>query len=420
MAGMTGPQLEPSRVIGELNRKIRRNCPAFRGEIPIAVGSSEGEYATPGKGQWTDGFWPGLLLLAYAREKDALLLGEYERFAEFLQERVENDPVRNEEQRYLPLDHDVGFIFHLTAVYHYMLSGSAGSRGVGLQAADELLSRYREGKAGCFIRAWDDWESDTPEFRREKKGKAIIDSLMNMPLLFWASEETGDRRYRTAAEAHIGQLATCIVREDGSTFHTFNFDPDTGAPVGGKTRQGYADASTWSRGQAWALYGFALAYRYTGEARFLQTSRRCAAYWMRSLLPGGDAPWDFGAPVIEGLPVDTSAMSIAACGMMELYRHQPEDQGLFDMVEGLAARLLQAHRAPPAAHAFLLHGSVGPAYSQGSREERERQYMYANNSLIYGDYFLYELLLRLEKGRGVILPWDFHQTGFRPEAVAAE
>ncbi|MGG1515434.1 glycoside hydrolase family 88 protein [Paenibacillus oryzisoli] len=393
-------------ALRDMDMKIYRNCLLYNGDIPFAVGSLDGTYTLSGKGQWTDGFWPGLQLLAYAGLQDDLLLGEYERYMPFLIERVNNDPTVNKDRGYLSLDHDVGFIFHLTAVYHYVLTGSQSSREIGLKAAESLLGRFQE--KGSYIRAWNNWESDTPEFRQEKKGKAIIDSLMNVPLLFWAAKETGESRYRKSAEAHIRQLATNIVREDGSTYHSYNFNPDTGNPVGGRSVQGYSHASTWSRGQAWAIYGFALAYRYTGNEEFLQASQRCLNYWKHSLLPEGDAPWDFAAPRNKWLPIDTSAMSIASCGILELYLHAPDDRELHELAERMISRLLEAHRAPafPAGNAFLLHGCVGPAYREGSKEEKDRNYFYANQSLIYGDYFLYEAIMRLQS-RNTLLPWDF-------------
>lgn len=231
---------------------------------------------------------------------------------------------------------------------------------------------------------------------------------MNMPLLFWASKETGESRYSLAAEAHIQQLARCIVRENGSTCHTYNFDPVSGIPIGPKSAQGYSHESTWSRGQAWAIYGFSLAYRYTGNTDFLRTARHCLAYWRHFLLPQGDAPWDFNAPRDEWLPVDSSAMSIATCGILELYLHSPEDKELLGLAELLAVRLLHAHMASSYhAQAFLLHGCVGPAYRKDSAEEKNRKYMFSNHSLIYGDYFLYESLLRLQQDNGIVLPWDF-------------
>lgn len=403
---VTDYEIERYDAMRDLNLKLYRNCLHYNGDIPTAVGSADGQHALSGKGQWTDGFWPGLLLLAYSGNQDDLLLREYERYMPFLEERVNNDSLVNKSRGYMDLDHDVGFIFHLTAVYHYLLTGSRSSRTVGLRSAEVLLGRYQ--KNGSYIRAWNDWETDTPQFRQEKKGKAIIDSLMNVPLLFWAAKETGQDCYRKAAEAHANQLARCIVRDDGSTYHTYNFNHETGSPLGGSTVQGYSHTSAWSRGQAWAIYGFALAYRYTGNKDFLLASQRCLQYWIQSTLPEGDAPWDFAAPRNQWLPVDTSAMSIASCGILELGLHDSVDGELQEVAERIISRLLQAHRPPtsPYVHAFLLHGSVGPAYKEGSQEEKDRKYIYSNQSLIYGDYFLYESILRLQPSN-ILLPWDF-------------
>ncbi|WP_167859256.1 glycoside hydrolase family 88 protein [Paenibacillus cymbidii] len=387
--------------------KIYRNCLAYGDDLPFAAGKADGSYATNGKGHWTDGFWPGLILLAYADTRDPALLASYERYVPFLEERAANDAERNRANGCLPLDHDVGFIFHFTAVYHWMLTGSEASKRTGLQAAQVLLDRFHE--RGEFLRAWNDWEGDSPDFREEKKGKAIVDSLMNVPLLFWAHRVTGEARYRDAAERHVRRLRGLIVRDDGSTHHTFNFNPETGEPIGGKSVQGYADESCWSRGHAWAIYGFALAGRYTGDRQTLLAARKCAAYWLGSLLPDGDAPWDFAAPRNERLPIDTSAMAVACCGLLELAARLPDDAAaLRQGAERLASRLTGAHAAPPfpRAGAFVLHGCSGPAYKKGSREEASGQYRNADQPLIFGDYYAYEALLRLQRG-SLMLPMGF-------------
>lgn len=145
------PDLDMDEVIQKLNLKVYRNCLLYNGGIPYAVGSQAGHYTLSGKEQWTDGFWPGLLLLAYSGQRDDLLLHEYEGYVPFLTERIENDPVRNKEYGYLELDHDVGFIFHLTAVYHYMLTGNQSSKAVGLMAAAVLLDRFQSNENSSYI-----------------------------------------------------------------------------------------------------------------------------------------------------------------------------------------------------------------------------------------------------------------------------
>lgn len=395
------------QALERMTEKLYRNALIYGTDLPSAVGTVDGLYTTAnGKGHWTDGFWPGLLLLGYAQKGDHALLTAYERYESFLAERIANDPRTNEKKNYIPLDHDVGFIFFLTSVFHSMLTGETRGIDVGLSAAETLSARFHEN--GDFIRAWDDWPWDTPEFRAEKKGKAIVDSLMNLPLLFWATDVSGNSRYRERAIRHAERLAETIVRPDGSTFHTFNFDPATGNPVAGCSAQGYADDSCWSRGHAWAIYGFSLCFRYTGLPAFADTARRCIAYWERSLLPNGDAPWDFETPREERLPIDTSAMAIAACGMLELASGVPDGEAYASLAKRMLDRLLTAHASlePSRANAFLLHGSVGPAYKRGSAEEAEGNYRNSDQSLIYGDYFVYEALLRACRP-DVRLPWHY-------------
>jgi unsaturated chondroitin disaccharide hydrolase len=385
--------------------KLYRNALLYQGLLPHPLGSVEGRYATLQPGHWTDGFWPATLLLGYSYGKDPILRDEFSRYMPMLAERVANDPEINQLKGYLALDHDVGFIFHLTSVYYDLLRKDEDSAAIGLKAAESLLARFNE--AGSFLKAWNDWEWDTPESRADKQGKMIIDSLMNVPLLFWAYRRTGKVEFQKVAVRHIETVQNYIVRSDGSTYHTFDFNPQTGEPIKGRTGQGYHDESCWSRGQAWAVYGFALAFRYTDREDFRDTAIRCMEYWYASLLPSGDAPWDFQAPRDAQLPIDTSSMSITACGMLELWKLTGE-QRFKDMAISVLERLEEVHLAPafPQSEALLLHGSVGPAYHRGSEEERTLTYRYADQSLIYGDYFYLEALLRLHHPEAV-LPWDF-------------
>ena len=143
------------------------------------------------------------------------------------------------------------------------------TRQLTLEAADHLLKRWRPAGGG-YIQAWGR-EGDPKE-----AGRIIIDCLLNLPLLFWAEQQTGDPKYREVAITQAEKTRRYIVRGDDSSYHTFFFDPSTGEPIGGATHQGYTNGSTWTRGQAWGVYGFALAYHYTGDRLFLETSKRMA------------------------------------------------------------------------------------------------------------------------------------------------
>jgi unsaturated chondroitin disaccharide hydrolase len=150
----------------------------------------------------------------------------------------------------------------------------------------------------------------------------IIDCNMNLPLLYWATEQTGDPRFADAAKAHVMQAATYLIREDASTFHTYYMDVVTGAPRYGNTQQGYADDSCWSRGQAWGIYGFLLSYIYTGDETMIALSKRLANYFLNRLPEDYVCHWDLALVGTDALR-DSSSAAIAVCGLLELVKHLP-------------------------------------------------------------------------------------------------
>ncbi len=205
--------------------------------------------------------------------------------------------------------HDMGFIFYPTVVRAYQKTGLKRYKTAALQAARMLLKRYN--KRGHFIRAWGKLSS------ARKAGWSIIDTMMNLDLLFWASEVSGDVRFGEAAYA---QAITCMkqhVRPDGSSFHVVIFDPRTGEVLKKQTHQGATDRSTWARGQAWGIYGFARAYLHTKDERFLNTACRMADFMLRHLPADGIPFWDLTAPVARGVR-DASAAAVLAAGLYQL------------------------------------------------------------------------------------------------------
>jgi unsaturated chondroitin disaccharide hydrolase len=286
-----------------------------------------------------------------------------------------------------------------------MLMGDEEAKSMAISAAYTLAGRFNE--KGKFIRAWDDWANDTPEFREEKKGKFIIDSMMNMPLLMWAGKETGDTRLIDIANQHSMTVRKYIVREDFSTYHTYNMNYTTGEPINGCTKQGYSDESCWSRGQAWAIYGFALMYSFTKNEEYLNASIKLAEYFIKKLTIFNLPYWDFEVEDLSFKPWDSSAACIAVCGMLEIeglvkdevlkkYFHE-WSRKILDSVNHYCSTILTED-----SEALLLHGCAGPVYYI---ENPSKVFGNSDVPLIFGDYFYVEALARVCLGDKFIRFW---------------
>ena len=277
--------------------------------------------------------------------------------------------------RYEGLHHDVGFMWMHTAVADYRLTGNPESRKRALHAANLLAGRFNP--TGEFIRAWN----------LDKTGWMIIDCMMNLSLLFWAEKETGDIRYRDIACRHADTALRCLLRPDGSCNHIAVFDPKTGELLEQPAGQGYASGSSWSRGQAWAVYGFALAFRHTGEVRYLEAAKRAAHYFIANVvLTDGIALVDFRAPE-EPVQWDTTASACAACGLLELAELVPEfEKPLYQkhgaqILKSLEARYCNWNEAEDG---ILQFGTAAYHRTEDTHVP-----------IIYGDYFFVEGMLRL-------------------------
>ena len=209
------------------------------------------------------------------------------------------------------MHHDLGFMFQPTAALDWRLTGSPRSRRTALHAANLLAGRFNP--AGNFIRAWNDPLQDNPDNR----GWAIIDSMMNLSLLYWAYEETGDPRFYNIAAMHADTVRKYFIREDGSSCHIVEFDPYTGAFVQSFGGQGYAVGSSWSRGQGWAVYGFTISYIHTKNDVYLRTAQKVADYVLANLREDGLVPSDFRQPAEPWLE-DSCGACVIAGGLLEL------------------------------------------------------------------------------------------------------
>ncbi len=324
---------------------------------------------------WTTSFWPGMLWLAHELSGDRAYLRAAEAHVPSFRERVEHG---------IDLDtHDLGFLYTLACVVPWRALGDEAARRAALSAADHLRTRVLE-PAG-IIQAWGDMNDPN------QRGRTIIDSLMNTPLLFWASQTTGDRSYADVARRHTEQLRDNILRADDTTFHTFYWDPETGQPLRGETEQGSSDDSCWARGQAWGIYGFALNHRYTGDSSLLVAAQRCADYFLAHLPSDQVAYWDleFGDGSAEER--DSSAAAIAVCGLIELAEQVPVGERA-DRYRTAARRILDAlidgysTAALPESNALILHGVYDKPKGVGVDE-----------GTLWGDYFYLEALTRITR-----------------------
>jgi unsaturated chondroitin disaccharide hydrolase len=349
--------------------RIQGHHRAFGDQFPV-VGEGT-RYHLSENNHWLAGFWTGLLWLAYAATRDEDLRVHAESLLPTFRKRL---------QQRVHITHDLGFLFTLSARAQWQLTGDESARDLALRAARELVQRYRP--AGRYIQAWGNVGDP------EEGGRAIIDTMMNLPLLFWASRETADAAYHRGAEDHAGTSLRYLLRPDGASYHTFFFDQATGEPIGPRTHQGYADDSLWARGQAWAIHGFAVAADWCGEETLLDAARRAARRFMAELPPDGVPAWDLRLPADGPHYRDSSAGAIAAGGLLRLARLVAGAER--DEFHQLALALLDAliancFETRPEAQGLLRDGTYHAHKGWG-----------IETYFICGDYFFLETLLALD------------------------
>ncbi|MGX7059832.1 glycoside hydrolase family 88 protein [Vagococcus humatus] len=316
---------------------------------------------------WTNGFWGGQLWQLYNSSKNE----KYKKAAEKNEELLDKALMLFED-----LHHDVGFMWQLTSVANYKQTGNEVSRTRGLHAATLLAGRYNP--KGKFLRCWNE----------EKTGWVIIDSLMNVPLLYWATEETGDPRFKEIAEEHVNTVLTYMVRPDGSCSHIAVFDPKTGEYIKELAGQGYAADSAWTRGQSWGIYGLALSYKYTKNTDYLVAAKKVANYFIANISQSGYIPLvDFRAPKDDERH-DTSAGLCAACGLLELSSHLEENDAI--LYQNIAKKIVD-NTINKFADFELDHDGIIGGGTVAFHRDVENEV-----PIIYTDYFFIEALLRLQ------------------------
>ena len=331
---------------------------------------------------WTSGFWGGLNWLLYNKTKKEDYL-KTAKSSEVMLDVALKD--------FDGLHHDVGFMWHILTGASHTLTGDKDSRVRSLYAATTLLSRYVLNDAHGFIVAWNG---------ANVRNDSIIDCLMNLPLLYWASKQTGDDRFTRIAREHLEMTLTDHIRPDGSVVHRSRHDRETGEVVETFGGQGYAVGSSWSRGQAWAIYGMTLAYIHLGDERYLDAAKRVANYFIANCCDDWLPRVDFRAPA-EPVYYDSTAGAIAACGFIEMAKLLPENEG--GMYMNAAIKLLRAMdekfaNYDPANDHLLDFGTVRYPVEGLSLEKAG-----VHISIIYGDYFYTEAILKLLGSD--FLPW---------------
>lgn len=377
----TLPRITPAEVSAALDRaaeQVRRNLPAYTYTCQNHS-SVDNVYPPCANDQWTCGFWPGEVWLSYERTGDPVFQYAGRILAESFLKRIE-DKVEVDH-------HDMGFLYTPACVAAWKLCGDERAKRAAVLAADQLLTRFQA--KGEFLQAWG------PMGARENY-RYIIDCLLNLPLLYWASDVTGEGRYRDIALRHTNTCLKYSVRPDGSTYHTYFLDPETGEGDHGATCQGYKDDSSWARGQAWAVYGMAISYRYTKDPRCIETFRRVTRYFLERLPDDLIPYWDLIFSDGSGEPRDSSSASIVACGLLEMAPYLPEEEA--EECRAVAERMMKsladhyAVRPGGDSNGLVLHGTYSKKspYNTCTPEG-------VDECVSWGDYFYMEALTRLSK-----------------------
>lgn len=376
-------------------KQIISNLSEFTTSFPKAY--SEGNFyrATENR-DWTTGFWTGEVWLAYEctkefkNEIETLGMGSASELSNKLKTSAEvqiDSFLKRIDEKIEVEHHDMGFLYSPSCVAGYKLVGSEKGKEAAIKAADQLLTRYQE--VGGFLQAWG--PMNQPENYR-----LIIDCLLNLPLLYWASDETGNKKYREIAEKHIHTAVSNVIREDYSTWHTFFFDMKTGAPDHGATCQGYRDGSAWARGQAWGVYGLAMAYRYTKKEEYIPLFEKVTEYFLEHLPKDLIPYWDLEFSDGDDQPRDSSSASIAACGMLEMSQYLEPEKAEYYI--GIARKLMYslyenyAVKDTSISNGLVLHST----YSNKS-PHNTCNHCGVDECNIWGDYFYMEGLTRLSK-----------------------
>jgi unsaturated chondroitin disaccharide hydrolase len=368
-------QFDAAKVLNSCVEKTKDNLASLpaNDSLPRNILKGQTEWNMVGIHDWCSGFWPGLLWYAYEASGDQEILNSAKKYTELL-EGVLDVPVDN---------HDLGFMLYCSYGNGYRLTKDSAYHHFLLTAADSLATLYNP-KVGTIL-SWPvmvkkmNWPHNT-----------IIDNMINLELLFWASKNGGKQDLYDMAVSHATTCMTTLIRPDFSTYHVAVFDTTDGHFIKGVTHQGYADDSQWARGQGWGIYGYTMCYRETKKEDFLETAQKLADVFLKRLPEDGMPYWDFDDPAIPNAPKDASASAVAASGLLELSSFV-KDQESKEKYKSAAVNMIKKlssseYMSGDDNKALLLH-------STGHKPHDSE----IDASIIYADYYFMEALIRLNQ-----------------------
>lgn len=382
-SGTTSGQFDVDKALAYCDTQVRRTLDELsRGNegtdytmMPRNIPDSTSHWycSKATKEEWCAGFWPGILWYDYEYTKDPVIKAEAERFTDALESISHITPA---------YDHDLGFLIFCSYGNGYRLTHNEAYREVILRSADALAELFNP-KAGTIL----SWPRNVEMLGGHN---TIMDNMINLEMLFWASKNGGDKKLYDIAVSHADTTMKYHFRPDYTSYHVAVYDTLTGHFIKGMTHQGYSDSSMWARGQAWAIYGYTVVYRETQDPKYLDFVQQVADVYLKRLPDDYIPYWDFDDPAIPYAPRDASAACVVASALLELSGYVSPEKGstyreaALRMLENLSSDKYQCGKQKPA---FLLH-STGH-YPNGSEIDA---------SIIYADYYYIEALLRLKRG----------------------
>ena len=366
--------IDTDKLLSNCEQKVKRTIQEMdvQDGFPRSVKKGNYRWSTTGISGWTSGFYPGLLWYLYEYSNDEQILEAAKTYTEKL------EPIKELDWN----THDLGFMMYCSVGNGYRITGNEDYKSWLLQTADSLAALYNP-RVGTIL-SW--------PWMKQKRGwphNTIIDNMLNLELLFWASKNGGPDRYYDIAVTHARTTIRNHFRSDYSTYHVVVYDDQESKVLQRITDQGYSDESVWARGQAWAIYGFAMCYRETGLSEFRDAAIRASDYYL-SQLPADFVPyWDFKLPTFEGEERDVSAAAIAASGFLDL-AVELDDPKLKKKYLEAAKGTLQSLSSDK----YLSRSTLAILdHSVGSKPHNSE----IDVPIIYADYYYIEALLRLYK-----------------------